>query len=96
MSNDPRYRSARWSRLRAWVLRKEPMCRYCAKRGVATVATTVDHIEPVARGGDFWSPVNLASACAACNYSKADTPLDEWIAGGCDVDGYGSFWDEQG
>lgn len=92
--NDPRYRSVRWSRLRAWLLRREPMCRYCAARGVGAPATTLDHIKPVALGGDFWSPANLAPACLSCNSAKGDTPLDEWLAGGCNAEGYGSFWDE--
>ncbi|WP_052360052.1 HNH endonuclease signature motif containing protein [Solidesulfovibrio alcoholivorans] len=95
MSDDPRYRSSRWQKLRAAVLRRDPLCAYCRARGRAEAATTVDHIVPTARGGRFWDRDNLAPACASCNYSKADTPLDEWLAGGCGTDGFGSFWDEK-
>jgi len=93
--DDPRYKTGRWQRLRAAVLRHDPLCRYCAARGRAEAATTVDHIQPVARGGAFWDQLNLAPACASCNYSKRDTPLDEWLAGGCGTDGYGAFYDER-
>lgn len=95
MSDDARYHTSRWTKLRASILRRDPLCRYCAARGRAEAATTVDHIVPVARGGLFWSGDNLAPACASCNYSKADTPLDEWLAGGCGTDGFGSFWDQK-
>lgn len=95
MSDDPRYRTSRWTKLRAAVLRRDPLCAYCRARGRAEAATTVDHIQPVARGGRFWDQGNLAPACLSCNSSKADTPLDEWLAGGCDQEGYGGFWDEK-
>ncbi|MGD9608964.1 MAG: HNH endonuclease [Desulfovibrionaceae bacterium] len=95
MSDDPRYRTSRWQRLRAAVLRRDPLCAYCAARGRAEAATTVDHIVPVARGGAFWSQDNLAPACAACNYSKADQPVEEFMGQGCDQGGYGGFWDQK-
>jgi len=95
MSDDPRYRTSRWTKLRAAILRRDPLCRYCAARGRAEAATTVDHIVPVARGGAFWSQDNLAPACLSCNSSKADQPLDEWMAQGCDLGGYGGFWDQK-
>jgi 5-methylcytosine-specific restriction endonuclease McrA len=44
-------------------------CVYCGAE-----ATTVDHIEPLVRGGDG-SLDNLASACRSCNASKKQSPL---------------------
>ncbi|MBE3589998.1 MAG: HNH endonuclease [Firmicutes bacterium] len=42
---------ARWRRLRAMVLAREPLCRACAVEGRVTPATDVDHIVPRSRGG---------------------------------------------
>src|SRR5262245_7342887 len=40
-------RAARWKAVRAWVLKREPLCRACAQRGLVVVATEVDHITPL-------------------------------------------------
>lgn len=92
MSDDSRYHTARWRRLREQVLRDEPLCRYCARKGIHVPATTVDHIVPVARGGGFWDRNNLCGACLSCNSSKADTIVELWQ--GCSEDGSGLYWDE--
>lgn len=59
----------------AWVsiLLGDP-CSYCGNP-----MEEVDHITPVASGGDGeWS--NLAAACQRCNRSKKNHPLLLWIA----------------
>jgi 5-methylcytosine-specific restriction protein A len=38
------YRSARWTAVRAQVLRDEPICRVCAAAGRTELATQVDHV----------------------------------------------------
>ena len=62
---DPRlsrdYKKARLSVL----ARDEWTCRYCQD-----TATTVDHVIPIAKGGDPISPDNLVAACRRCNSSK--------------------------
>jgi hypothetical protein len=50
-------------------------CRYC---GTEDGPFHLDHIHPVALGGDN-DPENLAVACAACNLSKGAKPLNEWL-----------------
>jgi 5-methylcytosine-specific restriction protein A len=53
-------------------LAEHPLCVYCARRGVVTLADCVDHIR--AHRGDprlFWDRANWASACRACNSAKA-------------------------
>ncbi len=46
-------------------------CGYCGGHG-----DTVDHIEPVSRGGqDTW--LNLIAACAPCNGRKSDRTPEE-------------------
>lgn len=53
-------------------------CQYCG-RSAPEVILHVDHILPVARGGDN-SLTNLISSCDSCNYGKGTTLLpDELI-----------------
>jgi len=40
-------------------------------------SATLDHIEPIADGGDPVDPANLATACWNCNRRKGDLRLDE-------------------
>ena len=67
-----------WYNLRAWTddlrpaqLLREPWCRACARRGVRTRATVVDHITP--HRGDwqrFIDPANHQSLCKHCHDRK--------------------------
>ena len=41
------------------------------------ISTSLDHLVPGARGGDWLAPENLVTACWACNSAKADLLLDE-------------------
>ncbi len=41
------------------------------------LSTSVDHVVPGARGGEWTSPENLVAACWACNSAKADLLLEE-------------------
>jgi len=43
---------------------------------VPLITTSLDHIHPLARGGDN-SEDNLAATCAGCNYTKNVSPLTE-------------------
>ena len=65
------YKTARWQKLRAEQLQREPHCRMCAVGGYGSVATVCDHIER--HGGDvirFWAGP-FQSLCAPChNRSK--------------------------
>ena len=61
-------------RLRIY-MRDKFRCQYCgAKKGVGEL--TLDHILPRSRGGDN-SPVNIVTACVACNNRKAARTPDE-------------------
>ena len=67
-----------WYNLRVWTddlrpaqLLREPWCRECARRGVRTRATVVDHVEP--HRGDwtkFINRDNLQSLCKRCHDQK--------------------------
>ncbi|MGP3699222.1 HNH endonuclease [Rhodobacter sp. NSM] len=49
-------------------------CAYCDQQ-----AETWDHVVPVSKGGTT-EPRNIVPACIACNSSKRDRDLDEWLS----------------
>ena len=57
---------------RRGVLRRDSnRCAYCSKS-----ATTIDHVQPISRGGkDTWE--NLVACCLRCNNKKGDKTLAE-------------------
>jgi 5-methylcytosine-specific restriction endonuclease McrA len=61
-------------RLRIY-MRDKFRCQYCGDKKPAA-ALTLDHILPRSRGGDS-TPVNVVTACIACNNRKADRTPDE-------------------
>jgi 5-methylcytosine-specific restriction endonuclease McrA len=50
-----------------------PLCPYCCEQMTRDTAT-IDHIEPISRGGAHTAD-NLAAVCASCNQSKHAMPL---------------------
>lgn len=58
-----------WRDLRAYVLGLEPTCRACRRLNRVTVATDVDHVIPLARGGTH-DVGNLQPLCHACHSRK--------------------------
>ncbi len=60
--------SATWKRIRAQVLREEPICRMCRSKGRTTPANEVDHID-----GDpnNHAPNNLQALCSRCHTVKS-------------------------
>ena len=62
---DPRL-SRDYKRVRLQVLARDGyVCYYCGHD-----ATTVDHVIPIAKGGDPISHDNMVAACRRCNSSK--------------------------
>jgi 5-methylcytosine-specific restriction enzyme A len=61
------YNLGRWRKRSKAQLRAEPLCRMCAARGIVTVATVADHIEP--HQGDWNSFLigELQSLCVPCH-----------------------------
>lgn len=66
------YKTRQWSQLRKQVLAEEPLCRECRANGIATRATTVDHIR---HGADwralFFERSNLRALCGPCHNAKS-------------------------
>ena len=85
----PLYKTYRWQKLRARQLAKEPLCKFCLDKGIATIATVCDHRTP--HKGDeikFWSGP-FDSLCKPCHDSdkkrieagstpKQEIGLDGW------------------
>ncbi len=58
---------------------KDGICHYCRKKFSPGVLT-MDHVIPLARGGESIKN-NVVPACKACNASKKlDTPVDDLFA----------------
>lgn len=60
---------------RAVIERDGNVCRYCGDTGGPF---HIDHVHPVALGGTN-DLDNLVRACAACNLSKSDRTVEEWM-----------------
>lgn len=54
-------------------------CRYCGRRARDAVVLVVDHVCPVAHGGQN-DEANLATACVECNAGKGARPLMDTAA----------------
>lgn len=72
--SDPFYRSTAWRNLRTVVLRAHPLCQ---GSGCHAVATLVDHIVPIDRGGAKLEIENLQALCSSCH---ARRPEHGWNA----------------
>lgn len=61
-----------YRRLRAELLKREPLCRYCLAKTPSRVtpATQVDHILSIAKGGAPHDINNLAPTCFDCHQRK--------------------------
>ena len=61
------YTTKRWRKLRRRIFRRDGYrCRSCSRPG----RLEVDHIIPIASGGDAWDPDNLQSLCRGCHIAK--------------------------
>lgn len=68
-SSNRRGYDARWRKIRAAVLREQPLCVECLGAGVVTAANEVDHIVPLSQGGtNEWD--NLQPLCKSCHSKK--------------------------
>ena len=76
-------------------LQQHPLCEYCLNAGKIEVATVVDHIVPVGKGGDAYPPLDhLMSCCVSCHNRKTriveqqGKELSPKGIRGCDERGY--------
>lgn len=84
-------RGRKWQRIRWRVLTDNPLCVECEKSGKVRLATEVDHVIPLHKGGTD-DPANLQGLCADCHADKTARDqgyrvrptigVDGWPAGG--------------
>ena len=60
------YKRKRWEMARRFVLRRDPICKVCDN----ALSTEVDHVVPLADGGDPYDPVGLQGICSPCHWRK--------------------------
>lgn len=60
------YQDPAYQRLRARVLRRDPICCICKRAD----STEVDHVQPISEGGTD-HPDNLQGVCNPCHASKS-------------------------
>lgn len=77
---NPWYNTQAWRKLRAAVLRDNPLCVECKKNNITTVAKVVDHIQNVSSGQTplqremlMWDVNNLQTMCQQCHNKKSGT-----------------------
>lgn len=88
VSSSRRGYNARWQRYRERYLIEHPLCVECKQRGVLTVASVVDHIEP--HQGDhklFWNPANHQPLCKPCHDRHKQRLEKSGRSVGCDAAG---------
>jgi 5-methylcytosine-specific restriction enzyme A len=66
-----------------------PLCEHCESKGLVTIATEVDHIIPLFKGGEesLDPTVNKQSLCAECHRIKTANDKGHKAKYGCDVNG---------
>jgi 5-methylcytosine-specific restriction protein A len=68
---DPRS-TARWRRVRARQLARQPLCEGCRAQGRTEAATQVDHIQGVWEAPErVFDETNLQSLCSGCHSCKS-------------------------
>ena len=76
-----------WRKLRAYVLRGEPLCRHCTARGLTMAATEVDHRDDDPSNNEL---INLMPLCKPCHSRKTLRDMGYSVRDasmGCDKDG---------
>lgn len=76
--------SAAWQRLRASVLRGEPLCRHCTAEGKTVPATDVDHRDGNPGNNE---PENLQPLCHEHHSRKTARDHGKRVSYGCDEHG---------
>lgn len=69
--------ACRWQRRRSEQLALEPYCRECARHGMRTMATDVDHVVPHRGDVELFQAGELQSLCHACHSRKTMLEIRE-------------------
>lgn len=80
-----RIRGAKLQTIRKRWFAKNPLCVACKRKGYITVATELDHITPLYKGGKD-DDTNRQGLCADCHKAKTNVDLG-YKPKGCDAEG---------
>lgn len=85
----PRINGGALQRLKAAHLRERPLCVRCLRLGLTRVATELDHIVPMFKGGaDTRDPFeNRQGLCTPCHRAKTAEDMGHTTGKGCDATG---------
>jgi 5-methylcytosine-specific restriction endonuclease McrA len=86
------YKTSAWQKLRRRQLKLNPLCKFCDRKKILTIATVADHIQPH-RGNmeKFFDIDNLQSLCKTCHDSTKQR-LEKSGDFGCDEQGFPESW----
>ena len=87
----PRTRGRKWMAMRSLFLASNPLCVACKKTGRITLATEVDHILPLFKGGTD-DLENLSALCAEHHREKTNQDLGYRASKRVGVDGVPEGW----
>lgn len=74
------YSTHTWRKIRLQILERDGYVCQIRRKGCTDIATQVDHIVPVTKGGAKYDPRNLRASCAKCNNSRIDRSRnDQWL-----------------
>ena len=71
VDNSKFYNSWTWRKFRKFYINRNPLCVVCLAVGVDTIAKVVDHIIPIALGGEKLKENNVQSMCTVHHNSKS-------------------------
>jgi 5-methylcytosine-specific restriction endonuclease McrA len=77
-----------WDKLRAELLRLEPLCRICLASNRVTAAAHVDHIVPTAKGGALLDPMNCRPLCVECHKDVTNAQFGKRVRVTIGLDGW--------
>lgn len=69
--NSKFYQSSVWRRVRRLKLEINPFCEECERIGEIVPGRVVDHIAPIAQGGEPLAMENLQTLCDRCHNRKS-------------------------
>lgn len=72
--------------IRARILRRDPLCVRCRKRGLIVASQEVDHVIPLGKGGKE-EDSNRQGLCHDCNQAKRAEDFGYTRKFGCDENG---------
>src|SRR3989304_7745274 len=80
-----RIRGYRLQKIREEHFGEKPLCIMCEAEGRVTIATELDHIVPLYKGGND-EPENRQGLCSACHEVKTRRDMGQSVKG-CDENG---------